>query len=64
VFLLLSFNGYRFKKYRCANCAGPAPPDLPTVIVQDDLPPPLDFTRIGLLPLDFSRRDRTPGEEG
>ena len=56
VLLLLSFNGRRFKKYRCATCAGPAPPDLPASIELEP-PPPIDLTRLGLLPLDFSKRD-------
>jgi hypothetical protein len=64
VFLLLTFNGRVFKKYRCAMCAGPAPPELPAAIVYDEPPPPIDLTRLGLLPLDFSRRDREPGMEG
>jgi hypothetical protein len=64
VFLLLTFNGRHFKKYRCATCAGPAPPELPPVIVYDEPPPPIDLTRLGLLPLDFSRRAREPGQEG
>lgn len=63
VFLLVTFRGLTFKKYRCATCAGPAPPDLPAHIEQTPLPP-IDLTRIGLLPLDFSRRDRDPGQEG
>jgi hypothetical protein len=58
VFLLLSLNGKLLKKYRCQACAGPAPPDLPTVIEEAPPPPALDFTRIGLLPLDFSRREK------
>jgi hypothetical protein len=57
VLLLLSFNGRAFKKYRCQLCAGPAPPALPPVIEETPLPP-IDLTRVGLLPLDFSRREK------
>ncbi len=66
VFLLLTFEGLglSLKKYRCAACAGPAPPDLPAVIEYDAPAPSIDLTRLGLLPLDWSRRERDPGQEG
>jgi hypothetical protein len=63
VLLRITFGSCKAIKYRCATCAGPAPPDLPAAIEYAD-PPPIDLTRLGLLPLDFSRRTRTPGEEG
>jgi hypothetical protein len=63
VLLRITFGGCKAKKYRCVTCAGPAPPELPAHIEQTPLPP-IDLTRLGLLPLDFSRRDRAPGEEG
>lgn len=50
-------------KRRCGPCAGGAPPDLPREL-QTSAPPPLDMTRLGLLPLDWSRGEREPGEEG
>jgi len=57
-------------KVRCGVCAGgPVPPDLPASIVQAPAPP-IDVARLGLLPLDWSRRtqpmgrEREPGEEG
>jgi hypothetical protein len=43
-------------KVRCVDCAGPAPPDLPTLVVSASAAPPLDMTRVGLLSLDFSRK--------
>jgi hypothetical protein len=64
VLLRITFGSCKAKKYRCATCAGPAPPDLPAVIALTEPPPPIDLSRLGLLPLDFSRRDRIPGEEG
>lgn len=73
VVLQITFDHCPATKYRCGTCAGPAPPDLPAELVQDE-PPPIDLTRIGLLPLDFSRRPapepkgasvvREPGMEG
>ena len=50
---------------RCETCAGePAPADLPLTIGTQKLPP-LDMTRLGILPLDFkARAAREPGEEG
>jgi hypothetical protein len=62
VLLRITFGSCKAKKYRCATCAGPAPPDLPAVLELDAPPPPIDLTRIGLLPLDFKRRQS--GEEG
>jgi hypothetical protein len=62
VLLRITFGSCKAKKYRCATCAGPAPPDLPATIEYADPPPPLDLTRLGLLPLDFKRRQS--GEEG
>lgn len=50
----------KIQKHRCDGCAGPAPPDLPSDMVTMK-PPPLDMTRIGLLPLAWTRE---PGEEG
>jgi len=63
VLLRITFGSCKAKKYRCAACAGPgpAPPDLPAAIEYAD-PPPIDLTRLGLLPLDFKRRQS--GEEG
>lgn len=61
--LRITFDHCAAKKYRCGTCAGPAPPDLPAAIVYDAPPPPIDLTRVGLLPLDFSRRAREPGRE-
>ena len=55
---------------RCASCEGGAPPDLPLVIERQEHPrPTLNWTRLGLLPLDFKTRaavedEREPGEEG
>lgn len=56
--------GKVLRLWRCAQCEGPAPPDLPADIVTDEPRPPIDLTRFGLLPLDFSRPTREPGEEG
>jgi hypothetical protein len=64
VLLRITFGSCKARKYRCASCAGPAPPDLPAVIEYETPQSPIDLSRLGLLPLDFSRRDRTPGEEG
>jgi len=50
----------KITKVRCTTCVGPAPPDLPDRIEQAPRPA-LDMTRIGLLPLQWSRE---PGEEG
>lgn len=47
---------------RCGACVGGVPPDLPTEIVYAEPRPALDFTRVGLLPLEFQLRE--PGEEG
>lgn len=63
VVLQITFDRCTAKKYRCGTCAGPAPPDLPATVVCEE-PPPIDLTRGGLLPLDFSRRSREPGQEG
>jgi len=52
---------------RCATCEGGAPPDLPLVIEHTTAPlPTLDFSRLGLLPIDYKARaaEREPGEEG
>jgi len=60
-------NGRSLTLRRCAECEGGAPPDLPTIIEFDRTPKPaIDFTRIGLLPLDYKQRaaEREPGEEG
>jgi hypothetical protein len=61
----------RVTKVRCGACAGgPVPPDLPAQIEYTEPAPPIDLTRLGLLPLDWSRRtqpvgrEREPGEEG
>jgi hypothetical protein len=47
---------------RCQACESATegtapPPELPTERRADQIKPPLDFTRVGLLPLDFSRRE-------
>jgi hypothetical protein len=52
---------------RCQACESATegtmpPPDLPTEGRTATTRPALDFTRLGLLPLDFSRRE--PGMEG
>jgi len=45
--------GRRGTKVRCAACAGePVPGDVPT---GEPPPPPLDFTKVGVLPLEFTR---------
>jgi hypothetical protein len=55
---------------RCAGCEGGAPPDLPLIIERQKAPlPTLNWSRLGLLPLDFKTRaavedEREPGEEG
>jgi len=64
VLLRITFGSCKAKKFRCTACAGPAPLDLPPHVDEITRRPTLDFTRIGLLPLDFSRRDRDPGQEG
>jgi len=51
----------RIVKVRCTTCVGPAPPDLPERIELEPPRPALDMTRIGLLPLQWTRE---PGEEG
>jgi len=62
VFQRIAFGSW--KKYRCQACAGPAPPDLPAAIVRDE-PPPINFARVGLLPLDWKQRQsRDAGQEG
>jgi len=48
-------------KVRCTSCYGPAPPDLPSALELREARPPIDMTRLGLLPLVWSR---DPGEEG
>lgn len=63
-FLAFTFPTVKAQKLRCARlpCAGePVPVALPATITKA-APPPLDMTRLGLLALDFSRRE--PGEEG
>lgn len=57
------------KLVRCAACADEPVPELPEALPTSarKLTPPPDFTRIGLLPLEFTRRlvlAREPGEEG
>ena len=53
--------GEKIKLIRCAQCVGPAPPDLPDEIVREATPTPRGFTR----PLPYGRIvDRDPGEEG
>jgi hypothetical protein len=46
----------RIEKIRGVCCAGPAPPDLPEHIERQPAPPP-DLTRLGVLPLDWSKRE-------
>jgi hypothetical protein len=48
--------GTRIEKIRGVCCAGPAPPDLPEQIVREPAPAP-DLTRLGVLPLDWSKRE-------
>jgi hypothetical protein len=43
---------------RCATCEGPAPPDLPALIEPRSAHEPINLTRFGILPMDFSRRPR------
>ena len=63
--LQLSFNGALFKKYRCAACAGPPPPDLPLHVEPAPPAPRLAFTRVGVPPFDYKeRQSRASGEEG
>jgi len=45
----------RIEKIRGVCCAGPAPPDLPEQVATTTPLPP-DLTRLGILPLDWSRR--------
>lgn len=47
--------GNKIQKYRCTDCAGPAPPDLPTTLMTAP-PVSLDLTRIGLLSLDATTK--------
>jgi hypothetical protein len=42
---------------RCTTCEGPAPPDLPALIVTRSAYEPINLTRFGILPMDFSRKD-------
>jgi len=55
----------RGQKVRCVKCDGPAPPDLPTRMVEAK-PEPFALTRFSkdMLPLDFKQRQAEPGEEG
>jgi hypothetical protein len=53
--------GGKIEKVRCESCVGPAPPDLPTTMAVREARAPIDMTRIGLLPLNWTRE---PGEEG
>ncbi len=41
---------------RCVTCEGPAPPDLPPVIVTQSVHEPINLTRFGILPIDWRRR--------
>lgn len=58
----------RREKIRGVCCDGPAPPDLPAVVLERDPPKPFVMTRFdpGMLPIDFKARqvEREPGEEG
>jgi len=52
---------------RCDRCEGPAPPDLPALIVHGGIvTTPLVRLGAGMLPLDWKMRaaEREPGEEG
>lgn len=54
-------------KVRCDTCAGPAPPDLPLLVVEREPPAPFTLTRFtpDMLPLNFKQVvSREPGEEG
>ena len=62
VFLELRVQNVKAIVRRCAECEGPAPPDLPFEIERQE-PVRLDMTRLGFLPLE-SLREREPGEEG
>ena len=51
--------------YRCVNCEGPAPPDLPAVIAYREPDPPRTFMSTGAAVADWkARAAREPGEEG
>jgi len=59
--------GPTIKLWRCEQCVGPAPPDLPPLVERKPVTP-LVMTRFAkdMLPLDWKRRSagREPGEEG
>jgi len=65
--------GVRFRrgqKVRCATCDGPAPPDLPPLVLEREPSKPFAMTRFtpGMLPMDWKTAaagaEREPGEEG
>jgi len=62
--------GHTLRFVRCAKCDGPAPPDLPPLVVRSTTIAPSALHRVGtLLPfVDWktraAEREREPGEEG